>query len=125
MKDAWLQDRRMQPRVQLRLGPGETPLEPVLRALGLVETLHVPPQMKRPVFGQHIHAILSTHPPARCLKPPVEQPCNPILLVAAPVTPELPLRHRSISPDSSADSSLRSQRLNTELWAKVGDGVKG
>jgi hypothetical protein len=53
MKDAWLQDRRMQPRVQLRLGPGETPLEAVLRALGLVETLHVPPQMKRPVFGQH------------------------------------------------------------------------
>src|SRR5437764_9340501 len=80
--------------MQLRLGPGVAPPEAVLRAQVLVEMLHVPSHVMRPVFAQHPSDLVDWHSPGRFLaKPAVDQPRKSIFLVAAPVTPELPFRH--------------------------------
>ena len=58
--------------------------------------------------------LVDRHPPHRCpAKAAIRKSGLPFLLIAAPVTPELPLRHPKISPASCAESSLCSQRVNT------------
>ena len=80
----------------------------------LVEMLHVPARVMRPVLPEHPIDPVDRHPPGRCLaQPSVDQACKPFLLIAPPVTPELSLRHPKISPASCAESSLCSHRLNT------------
>ena len=66
----------------------------MLLANVLVEMLHVPAHVMRPVLTEHPNDLVDRHAPGRFLaKPSVDEPCKPILLVAPPVTPELALRH--------------------------------
>jgi hypothetical protein len=66
----------------------------MLLANVLVEMLHVPAHVMRPVLTEHPSDPVNRDAPSRFLaKPSVDEPCNAILLVTPPVTPELSLRH--------------------------------
>jgi hypothetical protein len=81
-------------RVQLRLHPGVAPPEAVVAHQALVEMLHVPAPVNLPIQLQHPPRIARRNPLRRRLaEPPVDQPLSPVLLVAPPIAPELPLRH--------------------------------
>jgi hypothetical protein len=76
-------------RVQLRLGPGVAPAEPVLLLNMLVEMLHVPAHV-RAVLSQHPSHPVDRHPPSRRFAEPViDQSGKPFLLIPAPVASEL------------------------------------
>jgi hypothetical protein len=79
-------------RVQLRLDPGVAPPEAVIAHQALVEMLHVPAPVHIPIQLQHPPRIARRNPLRRRLAdPPVDQPLSPVLLVAPPIAPELPL----------------------------------
>ena len=81
-------------RMQLRLGPGVAPPKPGLLANPLVEMLHIPSHVMRPVLTEHPSDLVHWHPPGRLLaKPAIHQSAKSILIVAPSVTPELSLRH--------------------------------
>ena len=101
-------------RVQLRLHPGVAPLEIVVAHQVLVKMLHVPAPVTVPVQLQHQPQLPRRHPLRRRLaQPPVDQPLHPVLLVAVPIAPELPLRHPQQLARLQHRQSPRSQRLKT------------
>src|SRR5438874_1169337 len=72
---------------------GVAPMKAVPLAQLLVEVLHVPAPIVRPVLIEHPRHLIDRHPLLR--SPPqtlVHKTLNPLLLVAHPVAPELPLR---------------------------------
>jgi hypothetical protein len=80
-------------RLQLQLGPGVAPLEPVLALQIFVEVLHVPTRVAGPVLADHPDDPVDRHTPHRCpAKAAIRKSGLPFLLIAAPPTPELPLR---------------------------------
>jgi hypothetical protein len=77
-------------RLQLQLGPGVAPLEPVLPPHIFVEVLHVPTRMAGPVLAKHPDDPVDRHPPhRRPAKAAIRKSGIPVLLIAAPPTPEL------------------------------------
>src|ERR1700688_4929317 len=86
-------------RVQLRPGPGVTPGEVVVTDPMLVEMLHVPAQIDRPVKLQHSSNLRRLDALGRCLaQTTFDQPRISFLLKPVSVPPELPLRHSQQFP---------------------------
>jgi hypothetical protein len=81
-------------RVQLGLHPGVAPPEAVVAHQVLVKMLHVPAPVGTAVKLQHQPGVRRRNTLGRRLsQPPVDQPAEPVFLVAVPIPPELPLRH--------------------------------
>src|SRR6202043_2451629 len=80
-------------RLQLPLGPGVAPLEPVLPPQIFVEVLHVPTRMAGPVLAKHPDDPVDRHTSHRRLaEPTVRKPSKPVLVIAPPRPAELPFR---------------------------------
>jgi hypothetical protein len=79
--------------MQLRFGPGVTPLKAILPLQMLVEMFHVPAHVMGPILTKHPSNLVDRHPLDRRLaKTPIHQPGQPILFVTLVVAPELPFR---------------------------------
>src|SRR5207302_7394127 len=77
----------------LRLGPRVAPAKAVPPAKMLVEMVHVPAHVVRPVLLEHPVNLIHRNPLGRRFaKPLVDQPLKPFFFVALPIAPELPLR---------------------------------
>src|SRR6266446_1944284 len=77
----------------LRLGPRVAPAKAVPPAKMLVEMVHVPAHVVRPVLLEHPVNLIHRNPLGRRFaKPLVDQALKPFFFVALPIAPELPLR---------------------------------